>query len=142
MDENKNNKRVWIITAAVLAVVAAGIAAFFIIRHNSNIQHQESVVVGDGMFGRWVSDYSECVVTVEEGYVVTEYYGDRKMSAKCSMEELSENVFKLTPVEGEFYFANYYLYEEYGEDLHLTSYIFLDNREQVNEEYISFYKAR
>ena len=137
---NKKNLLKIIMILIALALIAAGITVFLTLRHNSNDRLKNESYSGEGMFGTWNSDYSDCVVIIDKDGKVTEFYGEDKRTAICSMEELENGSIKLVPREGGFYFANYYLYEVINDEQHLTSYIFLDNQELVIEEYISFHK--
>ena len=137
MNERKFNSKPLII---ILAILAAAAAAVFIVLYFNNRNHKlrTSVEGEEGLYGTWVSDYSKCVVTVERDGTVTEINGIDVAVVRCDITEDPEEDIEMIPVEGDFLFADYYIYEP---DINrLTSYIYLDTQQLVHEEYITYYK--
>lgn len=128
-----------IILAAVILLIV-GATAFLILRGSDNGRQKDATHSGEGMYGTWASDYSKCIVTIEEDGTLTEVDGINKAVVTCSIEQADMGSYILTPLEGDFIFADYIYKEENGDSL-LTSYIYLDTQQQVREEYISYYKS-
>ena len=142
MEEETRKRPVWVNILITVAVVAAIVViAFFAIRLVSSSRRQSATPSGEGMYGTWVSDFSKCVVTIDEDGTLQEVNGINTATVRCDMEQTDIGRYLITPADGDFLFADYYVYEEIDGNISLVSYIYLDTQQKVREEYISFYKS-